>query len=479
MQTYLFYDIETTGLNKSFDQVLQFAAIRTDLSLNELERHELKIKLNPDTIPSPKAIITHHIGIDESLQGENELDAIRQIHEWMNTPGTISVGYNTLGFDDEFLRFSFYRNLLTPYTHQYANQCSRMDLYPIAVMYFLFHHEIITWPLRNGKSTLKLEFINQANHFIEGRSHHAMVDVEVTLALARAFIKNREIWDYAVAFFNKNTDKTRTQQLPIALKSALGIHHEGLMLDGIFGGTHAYQAPVLNLGDHQVFSNQSLWLRLDTEKLSESTLDTLIENTWVSRKKWGEPGFILPIKDRFRKHLSLERQTLVETNKQWLNDHPELLEKIIRHHRTYLYPVYPETDVSACLYQNGFWNDADVSQCRKFHQLNVNEKSRFIDSIINKNIKALAVRLLGRHYPETLSPAQQEEFQRFLSAIHQPAERSLVLDFKGEQHLSPPQALAEIAILRQSAETTPLQHQLLNGLEAYLNEKAAIYHSTT
>ena len=38
--TYLFYDLETTGLNPCFDQVLQFAAIRTDLSLNEIERHE-------------------------------------------------------------------------------------------------------------------------------------------------------------------------------------------------------------------------------------------------------------------------------------------------------------------------------------------------------------------------------------------------------------------------------------------------------
>jgi exodeoxyribonuclease-1 len=58
MQTYLFYDIETTGLNKAFDQVLQFAAIRTDLNLQEIERYELNIKLNPDTIPAPRAIIT-------------------------------------------------------------------------------------------------------------------------------------------------------------------------------------------------------------------------------------------------------------------------------------------------------------------------------------------------------------------------------------------------------------------------------------
>jgi len=31
--SYLFYDIETTGLNKAFDQVLSFAAIRYDQQL--------------------------------------------------------------------------------------------------------------------------------------------------------------------------------------------------------------------------------------------------------------------------------------------------------------------------------------------------------------------------------------------------------------------------------------------------------------
>ena len=36
-ETYLFYDIETTGLNRAFDQVLEFAAIRTDCDLNELD----------------------------------------------------------------------------------------------------------------------------------------------------------------------------------------------------------------------------------------------------------------------------------------------------------------------------------------------------------------------------------------------------------------------------------------------------------
>jgi exodeoxyribonuclease I len=72
MSTYLFYDLETTGLNRAFDQVLQFAAIRTDMSFNEIDRHEIRIKLRPDVIISPYAIITHRIPI-RSNQSNSQL----------------------------------------------------------------------------------------------------------------------------------------------------------------------------------------------------------------------------------------------------------------------------------------------------------------------------------------------------------------------------------------------------------------------
>ena len=67
MQTYLFYDLETTGLNYAFDQLLQFAAIRTDAEFNELERHEITVKLRPDVIPSPGAMIAHCISISQTM----------------------------------------------------------------------------------------------------------------------------------------------------------------------------------------------------------------------------------------------------------------------------------------------------------------------------------------------------------------------------------------------------------------------------
>jgi exodeoxyribonuclease-1 len=471
MQTYLFYDIESTGLNKAFDQVLHFAAIRTDMNLEEIERYDIKIKLNPDIIPAPRATITHHIGIAESEQGIPEHQAMIEIHQLLNQPGTISLGYNTLGFDDEFLRFSFYRNLLTPYTHQFANKCSRMDLYPIAVMYYLYKKDILQWPVVDDKPSLKLENINAANNLIQGRSHHAMVDVEVTLALAKRFFQAREMWDYVVSYFAKNTDEQRARQLPFELSHPGIEHYEGLMLYGKIGGADGYQAPVLYIGNSLPYKNQSLWLRLDTPTLNTTTLDTITDNTWVIRKKWGEPGLILPQKDRFLAHLSSERQTLARENKAWLKANPEIFAEIMNYYRQFTYPSVPNIDIEASLYVNSFWSEEENAFCRRFHQAKPADKTTMTENIRNPILKNLAIRLLGRNYPELLSEQQQEVFTEYTQRLNTTDESQAIIDLKGERRLSPAAALIDIAALRIEKKLDTEQLQLLDELENYIRVK--------
>ena len=54
---YVFYDTETTDVSTAFAQILQFAAIKTDDDLNEIERFEIRCRLLPHIIPSPKALL--------------------------------------------------------------------------------------------------------------------------------------------------------------------------------------------------------------------------------------------------------------------------------------------------------------------------------------------------------------------------------------------------------------------------------------
>ena len=63
--SFVFYDTETTGTNTSFDQILQFGAIRTDHELQELERFEIRCRLLPYVVPSPEALCVTGISVEQ------------------------------------------------------------------------------------------------------------------------------------------------------------------------------------------------------------------------------------------------------------------------------------------------------------------------------------------------------------------------------------------------------------------------------
>ncbi len=458
-QTLLFYDLETTGLNPCFDQVIQFAAIRTDLELKELSRHEFRIKLNPDIVPSPYAIITHRIGIDQMQQGEPEVDAICKIHKLINEPGTISLGYNTLGFDDEFLRFSFYRNLLPPYSHQYANGCGRMDIYPLTVLYYLFKPDVLEWPVLDHKVSLKLENIGSANNLMQGNAHDAMVDVEATLALARILHKERTIWDYSCGYFNKKIDLERSDKLPIAFETSDRLFRNGLMVNGKLGAANHFIAPVLSLGQHQHYKNQTLWLRLDQEKIDAEAQ--------IIRKKMAEQNILLPPEPRFLTHLTPERIRLAEDNKQRLLAHPKQLIELCDYHQHYKYPDIPQVDIDAALYTLPFSKAAEDKSYQDFHCAIPQHKRDIAYNFPNQRRVEQALRILARHYPQYLNDEEKAAFNDYLEAR--------CIDFRNESKLSI-QAASEQALKLNETILDDTQHTLLNRfIEVYkINESTVL-----
>ncbi len=467
-KSYLFYDIETSGLNKAFDQVLQFAAIRTDRQLNEIERYTIKVKLRPDVIPSPGAVITNRIAFKDLATGLCEFEAIRQIHQLMNQRSSISLGYNSLGFDDEFLRFSFYRNLLPPYTHQFQNGCRRMDLLPITVMFWLYKKEVINWPQINAKPSLKLEHINQSNRLAGGPAHEAGVDAEATLELARRFFESKKMWRYLMGYFEKETDAHRIADIPVTFQSALGEHRWGLTVASEYGPQLNYQVPVLSIGNSIPYSNQALWLRLDLPTLTDTKPDAIDESTWIVRKRYGEPGIILPPNRRYLKYLSAERKALAAENLKWLQSNPARFQQIVDFHRNYRYPFIPHLDPDAALYQIGFFTRADEKLFQGFQTAPLDEKEAIAQRLTSPEARALAIRVLGRNFPQQLSQNSAAEFKTYMHRVNPAREDEALVDYKGQTRMTPSAALAEIKQLRKSGGLDKEQLALLDELQNYI-----------
>ena len=129
-ETFFFYDFETSGLNPRADRVMQFAGQRTDMKLNPIgEPVNLLVKITDDVLPSPSAIVVTKITPQQTLMdGILEADFCRYIIEEIFTPGTIAVGYNTVRFDDEFMRALLWRNFYDAYEWEWKDGRSRWDL---------------------------------------------------------------------------------------------------------------------------------------------------------------------------------------------------------------------------------------------------------------------------------------------------------------------------------------------------------------
>ena len=111
---FVFYDTETTGTDRYFDQILQFAAVLTNERFEELDRFNIRCRLMPHIVPAPGALratrITPAMLTDPALPSHYE--AMSQIADKLRkwSPACF-VGYNSLAFDEPILRQAFYQTL--------------------------------------------------------------------------------------------------------------------------------------------------------------------------------------------------------------------------------------------------------------------------------------------------------------------------------------------------------------------------------
>jgi exodeoxyribonuclease-1 len=467
-ETFYWHDYETFGIDASRDRPVQFAGLRTDAELNVIGE-PLVIFSAParDVLPHPEACLVTGITPQRALaEGVPECEFIGRIHDQLSQPGTCGVGYNSIRFDDEFTRFTLYRNFFDPYAREWKNGNSRWDLIDVLRLTHALRPEGIEWPAGDdGRPSFRLELLTAANGIGHAAAHDALSDVEATIGMAR-LVRQRQprLYEYAL--------KLRSKQFVLEqldLQSMKPVLH----VSGMFGADRHNTALVAPLAVHPVNKNEIICFDLaaDPAPLQELSAEALASRLFApaSDLSAGEarPGL---------KTIHVNRAPVVATPKLLNPDSAERLGIDVdrcREHRARLLAVdglaaklqavYGRRELPAIddpdrmLYSGGFFSDSDRRVMDRIRAATpaqlASESFVFEDS----RCPEMLFRYRARNFPDSLSAderAQWEEY-RFQYLTDPDAGASITLEAYQE------------AIERLSQDASPAQQAILDQLLEY------------
>lgn len=190
---YLFYDLETTGLNPVHDVPLQAAFIQANADLTIQREITLRCRLPAHIVPSPEAMVV--TGITPSVLEDQDLSAIEMMAQIgriiADAKPCMVLGYNTLRYDEEVLRHNLFKTLLPPYMTALTGG-GRADVFRMLQAVALFEPDAITIPIgADGKRSMKLGDVCRANNIAlsEDEAHDALADVRATLELFKLLLE--------------------------------------------------------------------------------------------------------------------------------------------------------------------------------------------------------------------------------------------------------------------------------------------------
>ncbi|MET1024801.1 MAG: exodeoxyribonuclease I [Pseudoxanthomonas sp.] len=292
--SFLFYDLETFGQDPRKTRIAQFAAQRTDEALNPVEEPvTFYVKPADDLLPSPIATLITGITPQHALsQGVPECDAIARIFEEMARPETCTLGWNTLRFDDEFVRHGLFRNFFDPYEREWRGGNSRWDLLDVARLFHALRPEGVQWPKReDGATSFKLEHLALANDVRTGDAHEAMSDVRATVGIARAMRSAQpRLWDYALQLRNKRFAASLLDT--VAMTPLLHVSMR-------YPASRMCAAPVLPVARHPRIDSRIIVLDLDGDAQALLDLDPqdIADRLYTPRADLPEDVRRVPLKE--------------------------------------------------------------------------------------------------------------------------------------------------------------------------------------
>lgn len=215
--TFFWHDYETFGAEPRRSRPAQFAGVRTDAELNEIDEPVMiHCRPAPDFLPDPGSVLITGITPQQALQrGLSEREFALAIERELARPGTIGVGYNSIRFDDEVTRFLLWRNLADPYAREWQNHCGRWDLIDVVRLTWALRPDGIQWPVHEsgewaGRVSFRLEHLTRANGIAHEGAHDALADVRATLGLARLIRRQQpRLWDFCLKLHRKDGVKAQ------------------------------------------------------------------------------------------------------------------------------------------------------------------------------------------------------------------------------------------------------------------------------
>lgn len=424
MESLLFYDLETTGLGVCFDQPVQAAAVRVNRDLVETDRAEFKIRLRGDVVPSLGALEVTRLLPSKLADGDSEYHAALRLHRFVNRPGTISIGYNTLGFDDQVLAFLFYRNMLDPYTHRYLGGCGRADVLAMIPVFVLFAPDVLRIPTReDGKPTFALSHMAAANEIDDAGAHEAAADVDMTIGLYRKMHAARpDFMQWLLRKFEKRYDIASNDKLE---KIPVGDRHLtfGILVSARAHDAH-YQQPAVRLGTDA--RGRESWMLIEGDFEAYLGGDQSCR-PWIVHRRPGDVPLVIPFSKAVldagrRERLSANRAILarVGTSPFLESESPE-------------WTLPKHIDLDARLYDEGFFDDFRASRedIDRFHQaMTLEMKHRDALAMRSERFREMALRILYRNYDDhPLIVRAAKDFHRVRRAGGKGADG---LDFRGK-----------------------------------------------
>jgi len=424
MNTLYWHDYETFGIDPRYDRPSQFAGIRTDEDLNIIgESLMIFCKQANDSLPHPQACLITGITPQEvNEKGMPEAEFIKLIHDEFAEPSTCGVGYNSLRFDDEFTRFTLYRNFYDAYGREWQNGNSRWDIIDMARLTRALRPEGINWPDReDGKPSFRLEALTSANNLEHEGAHDALVDVKATIALAK-LIKTAQpkLYDFVYQHRQKN-----------AIAPLLNLHdrtpviHVSRMYPSEFCGT----ALVVPIAQDPTNNNGIIVydLRHDPSDLIELDADTLRERLFTPFKDLPEgvnrPALktlhinkcpvVVPestLNAAAAERLQIDK-ALHYKHLQQLNAAGDLTAKI---NAIFTKPDYEANDdPDAGLYSGGFFSANDKRKMELVRTANADALRVMPIPFEDPRLPEMLFRYRARNWPESLSADEQEQWQQY------------------------------------------------------------------